>query len=206
MRTEQAFVGAVVADSLPFSIGGTAIQAQRLQSEGIDCFVGYLGAMNPTRLKYILDAGLAYMPVTFGGEYEDGPLDEIAQLKSLGIPSGTSVWLDMEGLKAFKTDPVVLAGMINAWADAVTKAGWMACLYVGVPQPFTSDELWKLKVVRYWKGQGSVRDRKNALAEPVGCGWTMTQMFPSVTRGGVLVDCNMVGQDFKKRTPTWCRS
>ena len=205
MRTEQAFVGAVVADSLPFSTGGSERQASGMQAEGVDCFVGYLGAMNQKRLAMILGAGMAFMPVTFGGEYEDGPLDEIAQLKALGIPPGASVWLDMEGLKAFKTNPAKLIGMIDAWAAAILAAGWMPCLYVGVPQPLTSDELWKLKVQRYWKGQGSVRDRNNALAEPSGCGWCMTQMFPSVTRGSVLIDANMVGQDFRKRTPAWCR-
>ncbi len=203
MKVEQAFVGAVVADSLPFSLGGTANQASAMQADGIDCFVGYLGAMNPARLKYILDAGLAYMPVTFGGEYEDGPLDEIAQLKALGIPGGVSVWLDVEGLKAFKSDPIVLGKKIDGWCDAIAAAGWMPCGYFGNPQPFTSRELHVRKVVRYWKGQGRCVDRTNALAEPTN-GWVMTQMFPSVTRGGVLVDANMVGQDYRGRVPTWC--
>ncbi len=206
VKTEQAFVGAVVADSLPYSIGGTALHATGMRTQGIDCFVGYLGAMNATRLKQVLDAGMAFMPVTFGGEYEDGPLDEVAQLRALGIPSGTSVWLDMEGLKAFRTDPRTLIGMIDLWADGIIVSGWMPCLYVGVPQPLTSEELWRLRVQRYWRGQGSVRDRNNALAEPTGCGWCMDQKFPSVTRGGTLVDMNMIGQDFKKRTPTWCRA
>lgn len=203
MKIEPALVGARGADSLPFSSGGTVGQAVALKAAGYDFFVGYLGAMNAARLGHVLAAGLAFMPVTFGGEYLDGADDEIAQLKALGIPAGCSVWLDMEGLKAFRTDPAKLIAMVNAWADAIASGGWMPCLYVGVPQPLTSAELNALHVVRYWKGQGSVRDRNNALAEPSGCGWTMTQMFPSVVRGGVLIDANIVGQDYKARVPTW---
>src|SRR5205085_2786401 len=129
-------------------------------------FVGYLGVINAARVKYILDAGMAFMPVTLAGEYNDGPADEIGQIKALGLPPGCTVWLDLEGMAAFKTKPAELIAKINAWADAITAAGYMPGLYVGVPQPLTSDELWSLRVKRYWRGQGSIRDRSNALAEP----------------------------------------
>lgn len=208
MKTIQVPVGSRGADSLQFSQQGTPAAAVALKAGGYDFFVGYLGAMNKERLQHVLGAGMGFMPVTFGGEYEDGPLDEIAQLKALNIPQGTSVWLDMEGLKAFKTDPVKLSSMIDAWADAITQGGWMPCLYVGVPQPLTSEELHKLKVVRYWRGMGRVVDRhtptppkKFSLAEPIN-GWCMTQVFPSFVKGGVLIDANIVGQDYKARVPT----
>lgn len=203
MKTADAFVGAVILDSLSFSQAGTAAQAQAMRASGAHAFAGYLGAMNAARLGYLLAAGMGFLPVTFGGEYEDGPLDEIAQLKSLGIPPGVSVFLDMEGLKAFKTDPAKLIAMIDAWATSIAAGGWVPKLYVGVPQPLTGDELWHLKVKGYWKGQGSVRDRFNALAEPTGCGWQMTQMYDSVPRGGVMVDANMIGRDFRLRLPAW---
>ncbi len=144
--------------------------------------------------------------MTLAGEYTDGPNDELAQLAALGLPPGTTVFLDLEGLKAFKTDPAVLIEKINAWADAVAKAGFVPGLYVGVPQPLTSQELYALRVQRYWRGQGSVRDRFNALAEPSGCGWCMTQMYPSITRGNTWVDCNMVGQDYRGRVPSWVKA
>ncbi len=203
MRNEQAKVGAVVVDSLPFSQSGTAAQARALKASGVDALAGYLGAIDPIRLNNVLGAGLGFLPVTFAGEYLDGPNDEIGQLKALGIPGGVTVFLDLEGLKAFQADPVKLAAQIDTWAMAIAAAGYIPGLYVGVPQPFTSQELWSLKVQRYWRGQGSVRDRNNALAEPSGCGWCMTQMFPSYTRGGVWVDSNMVGHDYRGRTPSW---
>ncbi len=205
MIVASARVTAVVVDSLPFSQNGTPTQATALAQSGVECLVGYLGAMTSARLAIVLASGMAFMPVSFGGEYEDGPLDEIAQLLSLGIPPGTSVWLDLEGLKAYHTDPIKLIAMIDAWADSIAEKGWMPCLYVGAPQPLTSGELHALHVVRYWKGQGRCVDRKGALAEPTN-GWCMTQMYPSVTRGGVFVDGNMVGQDHKGRVPSWVRS
>jgi len=203
VKTERAHVGARVVDSLPFSNGGTAEQAKALKCAGVDCLVGYLGAMSSARLQHLLDAGLAYMPVTFAGGYNDGAADEIAQLKSLGIPPGATVWLDLEGKAAHATPAAEIIAKINAWASAISAAGYEPGLYVGVPQPLTSEELWQLKVVRYWRGQGSVRDRNNALAEPTGCGWTMTQMWPSVFCGGVWVDHNIVGQDYRRRVPAW---
>lgn len=202
MKAVNIPVGACVVDSLPFSTGGTAAQAKALKESGVVALAGYLGAMNPTRLKYLLDAGLGYVPVTFAGEYEDGPNDEVSQLKALGIPPGTTVFLDLEGMKAFKSDPGMLIAKINDWATAILAAGYVPSLYVGVPQPLSSEELYALKVQRYWRGQGSVRDRNNKLAEPSGCGWCMTQMFPSITRGNTWVDCNMVGQDYRGRVPT----
>jgi hypothetical protein len=202
---ENVPTGSRVADSLYFSQHGTPESARALAS-GMDAFAGYLGSVTQPLLKAVLDAGMGFIPVTYGGAYNNGFADELAQLKLLGVPPGATVFLDMEGLSAFKTDPTVLEGKVNAWADGIVAAGYVAGLYVGVPQPLTSDELWKLRVSRYWKGQGSLRDRNNNLAEPTGCGFCMTQMFPSVVRSGITIDCSMVGQDFKGRTPTMVKA
>ena len=208
MRVEQAFVGARGIDSVAFSQAGVAVQAKALKETGIDFVVGYLGAMTKSRLAIVLAAGLAFMPVTFAGEYEDGAADEITQLKALEIPAGCTVWLDLEGLKAFHTQPQLLASKINAWADKIAENGWMPGLYVGSPQPFTSAELYALHVVRYWWGLGSCRDRHGALAEP-SCGWCMIQQYHGEKLGmmwkntGVFVDTNGVNKDYRKRVPSW---
>lgn len=201
-RIETVKVGSVVVDSLPFSQAGTLSQAQALRSRGATALVGYLGFMNTSRLAAVLASGMGFIPVTLAGEYNDGPQDELSQLKNLGIPAGATVFLDLEGMAAWKADPVALIGKINAWAEDIIAAGYIAGLYAGVPQPLTSEELWKLKTSRYWKGQGRQVDRTGALAEPTGCGWCMYQMFPSFHMGGVWVDANMVGADYKGRTPT----
>lgn len=206
LSVTPAFAGALVVDSLPFSMGGTAQHARALRAEGVDCLVGYLGAMNAARVAYLMDAGLAFMPVTFGmsPQHYSGPAT-VAQCKALGLPAGCSVWLDLEGLPAFHTDPAELIADANAWALDVESADFMPCLYVGVPQPLTGAELWSLRHVRYWHGQGDIRDRHNAPAAPQ-CGWCMRQKYPSVKRGGVLVDDNSLMPDALGRVPSWVRA
>ncbi len=201
MIIKPAPVGCRIVDSLQFSQTGTASQAQALKAAGCEGVAGYLGVMSAQRLKYVLDTGMGCLPVTLAGEYLDGGVDEVAQLHVLQVPLGASVVLDMEGLDAYNTDPHIIIDRVNAWASAVGLAGYVPWLYVGSPQPLTSDQLWKLQVRGYWRGQGRIVDHSGALAEPTGCGWSMVQAYPSVTIGAVLVDCNQVSQDYKGRVP-----
>jgi hypothetical protein len=216
VRVVQAFPGARVVDSLAFSQGGTLAQAKALKASGVEGFVGYLGAMNAARLGYVLEAGLSFQPVTFAGEYKDGAADEIAQLKALGIPRGASVWLDLEGLGAWNTPVGELARLINAWAVDVASAGWMPTLYVGAPQPFDGAQLYGLRVVRYWLGQGRCVGRDGLDAYPK-CGWCMRQDWhnnPDLARynlkggmlwkdTGVFVDTSAIQADHMGRLPSW---
>ncbi len=204
MKAESAFVGARGVDSYPYSSGGSALQAMALKDSGIDFFVGYLGTVNSARLKYILDAGMAFMPVTLAAAYDGKQAAD--QCKALSLPPGMTVWLDLEGAIAFKTPPEELIAKINGWADAVKAAGYVPGIYVGSPQPLSSEELWNLHVVRYWNALSREQDRRGALAEPK-CGWCMWQMNPSVTwkSTGVFVDVNIIGADFLGRMPTWVR-
>ncbi len=206
---EKAEVGARGVDSYPYSLGGSFAQAQALKASGIDFFVGYLGSLDAARLGHILDAGLAFMPVTLAGEYFDGPADELAHLKHLNIPPGVTVWLDLEGPKSFKHPPQDLINLTDKWATAIAAAGYMPGLYIGSPQPLTGDELAKLKVVRYWKAPSRIFDRNGkAWDGPSSIGHCMFQMWPQGNwrDTGVFVDVNIVGQDFRERVPTWLRS
>jgi hypothetical protein len=213
MRVEVVPVGSRIVDSLPFSQSGTEAQARALKATGVDGLVGYLGAMTATRLRYVLDAGLAFMPVTFAGEYKDGAADEIAQLRALGIPAGTTVWLDLEGLDPWNMGQTPsglaqLTTLINTWARDIKGGGWMPGLYVGSPQPLTGEELYALGVVRYWLGIGRCVDRSGRDAYP-RCGWCMRQDWHGQSNGmiwrntGVLVDTNSVQCDHLGRLPSW---
>jgi hypothetical protein len=183
-------------------MGGTAAGAKSLFTAGVVAVALYIGAADAERVKACLDAGLGVFAVTFGSTAaRQNPAQAIATAKAWGLPPGTSIFLDVEGNAAYNTPAGTLIGEINAWGDAVAAAGYLPGAYFAPPQPLTSEELYHLRVVRYWKGGGSIRDRNGALAEPAGCGWCMTQMWPSQMAAGYLVDWNMVGEDFRGRLP-----
>jgi hypothetical protein len=209
MRTEVARVGARGIDSLPFSIGGTRSQADRLKASGVDFAVLYLGSVTPKIVGDVISAGLAFMPVTFAGAYFNGADDELSQLKRLGLPLGCTVWLDLEGKKSYETPPQELIAKCDAWALAVQKAGYEAGLYIGSPQPLTADELYRLRVTRYWKAPSRVIDRLGKASDGPACGFCMYQLWPSVMWPSasdperVFVDVNFVQQDHQGRVPHW---
>lgn len=201
MKTQKAEVGGRYIDSLGFSQAGTATQAVALKASGIDGVFGYLGVINPARLKYVLDTGMSFMAVTLASGYDGAT--SVKQVQALGLPKGCTVWLDLEGKNAFAMDPKILIQKINDWATAIIAAGYEPGLYVGSPQPLTSSELYHLKVVRYWNALSRESDRLGALAEPQ-CGWCVWQMNPSRVwrNSGVFVDINIVGADFQMRVPS----
>lgn len=204
---EQAEVGARGVDSLPFSNGGTEAQARALKATGVDFLVGYLGAISPARLGAVLDAGLAFMPVTFGGRATFDGGAAVAACQRLGLPAGVTVWLDLEGGELLKVPPQAVAAQVNGWAKAVDAAGYEPGLYLGAPQPFTSEELYALKVRRYWKAPSRVIDRNGRVTDGPSCGFCMYQLWPQGTwrDTGVFVDVDFVQKDFRGRLPTWAR-
>lgn len=212
MRVEEAFVGARGFDSVGFSGGGTEKQANAMKASGMDFFVGYLGAVTSKRLGDVLAAGLAFMPVTFAGEYKDGAADELAQLKALAIPIGTTVWLDLEGLDAWNTPAAVLVSTLEKWSAPIVGAGYVAGIYVGAPQPLTGSQLYALKgFTRYWLGIGRCVDKTGDDAYP-RCGWCMRQDWHGQPKGmfwkdtGVFIDSNAIQRDHFGRLPTWVRA
>ena len=204
MRVELARPGALVVDSEQFSEAGTAEQARRLRESGVDCVVGYLGGIDRTRLGYVLDAGMAFAAVTYGtapADY-DGAL-VVEHMRDLELPEGVTAFLDVEGPATLDVSDDDLVTAITHWTVAVKAAGYDPGAYFGNPQPLTSELMWRLPVRRYWKGQGRTVDRDERLAEPLGCGWNMVQAWPSHVRGGVLVDAQIVSQDYLRRTFNW---
>jgi hypothetical protein len=200
---EPARPGVLAYDSLPFSKGGTPVEADAFREAGAAVLFLYLGVAAPFEMSAALNAGLGVMGVTLAGAC-DGQ-ESAREAQKLGLPAGVTLFLDLEGMKAFHADPVALRSTLDGWARAVVAAGYVAGLYVAPPQPLTSDELYEMPFTRYWKGGGSIRDRYDALAEP-RCGWCCVQGYPSVDRGGVLVDANLVTEDFYGRLPTWVRA
>lgn len=175
-------------------------QAKALRASGFDFAVRYLHNTTRDEVEGIISAGLGFMPVTYAGAFNGA--DAVAHCAAIGLPTGVTVWLDLEGQNVFHLDPQIVIDSVNAWARPVRAANFQPGLYVGVPQPLTSEELYALAVVRYWRGQGSIRDRHNALAEPK-CGWCVYQTYPSQMRCGVYVDVDITQQDYEKRAPMY---
>jgi len=192
MDLKTLSVGDIGFDSLPFS--HNPVGSQQIAATGVRFFVGYLGTVTKSTVDAALDAGMGFMPVTYANHF-DGKLCA-SRCRALGLPTGVTVWLDFES--ALDTQKAITS--INGWAVSVAHAGYMPGLYVGAPQPLTSDELWRLKVVRYWKGQSKILDRHGSIAEP-SCGWCMLQLYPQHTRGGVFIDVNVVQLDYRNRAP-----
>lgn len=178
----------------------SAQQAAALRAHGLDFVVRYLGSLDLDELHGILDAGLGCMPVTFADAFDGA--HAVAQCHTLGFPPGICVWLDLEGSGPWNESPDLLGAQIDGWTIPVTSAGYLPSLYVGVPQPLTSTQLYARKVVRYWRGQGRIVDHTGALAEPT-CGWCMYQTYPSHMREGVWVDDDVTQHDYRGRAPVW---
>ncbi len=197
-------VGARGIDSEPFSHGADLAHCQALKASGIEVVLLYLGAVSAESVANVLAAGMGFVPVTYAAAIEgpDPGTLTVEQLMALSIPKGTSVILDVEGPSSL-TDPAGLITKINTWGDIVQAAGYLPGIYVGSPQPLTSAELTALHVFRYMRGQGSMRDRNNALVEP-GSGWCGTQMWPSRMWAGVWSDLDVFGQDYHQRSVVMC--
>lgn len=217
MRAELAVVGSRGFDSLPYSQSGTEVQAENLASSGMDFMVGYLGAVTPERVGWVIETGMGFMPVTFADRFDGA--EAVTQCQALGLPPSVTVWLDLEG-KTLLSDPVAdLKAQINAWAHTVSAAGYQPGLYVGSPQPFTGEEIYELAVVRYWKAPSRIIDRNNQIWDGPKCGFCMQQLYPSVSwplhappleasangdsNANVFLDVDFVQQDFEGRLPTW---
>jgi hypothetical protein len=160
----------------------------------------YLGTMTAGSLANLLAAGLGYVPVTYADAFDGGTT--VSELQKLGVPQGVTVLLDVEG-PGIMADPAGLITKINAWGDTVQAVGYIAGVYIGSPQPLTSAELSALRVFRYMRGQGSIRDRNGALAEP-SQGWCAIQAWPSQTWAGVWADVDFAWEDYHSRTLVMC--
>lgn len=184
------------AKAAPFAKGFDTVStldvnsAANLHAAGYDFAVRYLGSLTAPELAAILGGGLACMPVT----YADHLGDPTAQLAGLGLPVGVTVWLDVE---AYTGDAPTLIARVNSWSRAVTLAGYEAGLYHGPGTPLDSVQLSALAVTRYWHSCSSLQ------AQPAR-GYCMRQLRPDdVTVAGVVIDVDIIEQDYRGDVPTW---
>lgn len=189
----------------PFTLGIDTVQrlsaenVAALKAEGMRFAIRYLGSLTPEELRVIVGGGLACMPVTYAKAYSG--MSAISELRKLSMPEGVTVWLDLEGETSAPAD---LMAKINAWAGQVQAGGYEAGLYVGAGCVLNSQELYSLKVTRYWDSCSVELDRDGRRAMPK-CDTCMTQLRPYNTPlAGCIVDVDVIQRDALGRLPTWC--
>jgi hypothetical protein len=93
----------------------------------------------------------------------------------VGIPSGVTIWCDLEGVAAGVPAERVIE-YCNEWHAHVARAGFVPGLYVGFGAGLDADQLyWKLRFTHYWGAYNLNRDQ-----EPKVRGLQMKQSVPSV--------------------------
>lgn len=178
-----------------------AARATSLKAAGMTFAIRYLGSVTAAELTAILQAGLLFMPVTFSRAAgwvptaemgtEDGTTD-VQHLTDVGIPKGCTVWIDLEGCAG---NAVVVAAWVNARAAVIKAAGFDVGLYVGSGDVLNGQQLYALaQVDRYWRSLSSV-------PTPDTCGFSMLQLWKTITLAGTSVDVNCIQYDYMNRVP-----
>lgn len=151
----------------------TAVEAQKMFDHGYRFAVRYVPRvtgrshdLSKDEIDHLFAAGLAVMPVQHvesesswvpsiekGREYGQGAAD---YCRSLGIPSKTCVWLDLEGVSTDFLSTIVqrkaaIIAYCNYWHDRVAAAGFTPGIYVGWHAGLNAAELYeRLKFSHYW--------------------------------------------------------
>ncbi|WP_084545530.1 glycoside hydrolase domain-containing protein [Cupriavidus malaysiensis] len=75
-----------------------------------------------------------------------------------GLATGTTVWLDLEGIK--EGTPVQdILGFCNEWFAQVTEAGFDSGVYVGFDSGLTAEQLYfQLTTKHYWRAPSAAPD------------------------------------------------
>jgi hypothetical protein len=109
---------------------------------------------------------------------------------SVGLPSGVTIWLDLEGPLASTPAENVIA-FVNAWAGQVSTPGYnyVPGLYVGFQDILTSDQLyWRLRLKSYWSSASTVPDVAQR-------GYCMIQSLAPSPVDGISIDRDVVQYD-----------
>lgn len=81
--------------------------------------------------------------------------------KSLGVPAGVTVWLDLEGVATFVPAAVTIM-YARLWFTEVKGAGYQPGLYVGWHAGLDAQELYRLPFARYWAAYNLNVDQRPA--------------------------------------------
>lgn len=150
----------------------------------------------------ILQAGLALMVVQHVAPDNWVPTDILGKqygeyvagycLKTVQLPKGANVWLDLEMVKPL-TPVADTINYATEWWNAVNAAGYVPGIYVGYQPGLTPAELYRLPFQHYWKAY-------NYDDGVPGRGFQMLQE-PQQTLDGISFDPDKIQTDNKGGLP-----
>lgn len=152
----------------------TLAKALEFKRQGYEFAVRYVGRekmaafdLDKVEVNNILKAGLkllvvqhvkadGWVPTKVMGESYG--INAAAFASTCGVRSGTSLYLDLEGIKK-GTPKKDIIDYCNAWYEKVLAGGYTPGIYIGYNVWLTGDELYtELKFQHYWKSFSKVPD------------------------------------------------
>lgn len=203
MRVEKARPGARGIDCVTTL---DAAACARLKAAGAEFCIRYVKDLRAMELEAILSSGLALMFVSHvrypgwrpssGMGHIDG-MNLIFAMKALAIPTGATLWIDVEGVASDVPAQDVL-DYTNMCGDMIVKGGYEPGLYNGFGTNLNGQQLYHgLKLGLYWKAY-------NAQWTPAVRGYCLLQEIPpDVMFAGVRVDHDVVQLDDLGDVPSW---
>lgn len=192
--------------------------ADWLVAERFDYVSRYLGSLSGEEVQVIVSRGLAFFPVCYAGHRDPGP--HVTALTALGIPTGVTVWNDLESVPPegdANAKAVRVCTELNYWAMGIRGPSgdkWDPGLYMANDPLITSVEAGGLILDRYWEGAALILDRfgrpviPGLSTGPIGwCGKQIVPIDIRTWRGKPTpapIDVDFVYEDFRGRVPTWC--
>lgn len=181
----------------------TAETASTLRSQGYVFCMRYVGLqaegagdLSRNEAESILTAGLLLGIVQHATKSQlDGSLgtyngkNAATNAANVGTPAGVTLWCDLEGTNSTSSENTI--AYVNAWASAVTGAGFVPGLYVGPNSGLSASQLYhSLTIAHYWKAASKVPwvDER---------GFQMLQGLSVATSAGVQIDPDIACYDAK---------
>ena len=203
----------IVESARPFARGVDTVDsadlarlAPQVKAEGYDFAYVYLGGATAAECTAIASV-MPIIPVTFGNRYD--PNEALTHLAAMGLPKQdavtgvrASILLDTE---AQGDSASVLSQKINDWCRGIQGAGPFAGVYEGEENtPMSADQWGALLATLYWKS-ASLVPCPTYHGQPIG--WCCTQLLPAnyKLQCGLVVDADVIAQDYRGRVPTWMR-
>jgi hypothetical protein len=154
---------------------------------------GYLEAMSPQEVTGQLNAGLPLLPYTEANDLD--PARTLANIARLGLPQGSPVVLDIEGVTM---DAQALITKIETWGDTLQSKAYLPCVYMAEEALLTSAEWTALPVYRYHAGAARIQDRRSNAVDPFrGFGMFQGRPVNVPMLSGTLFDVDFHRQDFR---------